>query len=131
MATTSNDNEDGTGDKIVTFENHVQNPAKRSSSFCGVLNITTRMDGGYSWIVCAVGFLIQCIVAAQGNISGIIFAALLDEYNSNRSQTGKPFCLIFVTACSTKTAEVHKNRLLIQPGAFCSLASVRNCKYSD
>ena len=48
-----------------------------------------RMDGGYSWIACAMGFLIQCIIAGQNNCSGIIFAALLDEYNTNRGQTGK------------------------------------------
>ena len=56
------------------------------------LNATekTRRDGGCSWLVCLAGFLIQSIVGAQGNISGIIFAGLLDKYNDNsRSQTGK------------------------------------------
>lgn len=72
-----NDDEDGKGEKIIRL-NHVQNTAQK-----------TLLDGGYSWIVCAAGFLIQCIVAAQGNISGIIFTALLDKYNANRSQTGK------------------------------------------
>ena len=72
-----NEDEDGKEAKIISL-NHVQNPTQK-----------TRVDGGYSWIVCGAGFLIQCIVAAQGNISGIIFVALLDEYNSNRSQTGK------------------------------------------
>jgi len=47
------------------------------------------MDGGYSWIACVVGFLIQCVIAGQNNCAGIIFAALLDEYNANRGQTGK------------------------------------------
>ena len=47
------------------------------------------MDGGYSWIACVVGFLIQCVIAGQNNCAGIIFAALLDEYNANRRQTGK------------------------------------------
>ena len=68
--TSRNDNEEG---KVPNL-----NPTEK-----------TRIDGGCSWIVCAAGFLIQCIVAAQGNLSGIIFTALLDEYNSNRSQTGK------------------------------------------
>ncbi len=72
-----NDLEDGKEAEISSL-NHVQYPKRK-----------TRLDGGYSWIVCSAGFLIQCIVAAQGNISGIIFAALLDEYNFNRSQTGK------------------------------------------
>lgn len=78
-------------DKIVTL-NPVQNPTQR-----------IRLDRGCSWIICGAGFLIQCIVAAQGNISGIIFTALLDKYGASRSQTGKkiflfPYnCIFLVT----------------------------------
>ena len=63
---------------MVAFKNWVQ-----------ILAAKTRMDGGYSWIACVVGFLIQCIIAGQNNCSGIIFAALLDEYSINRGETGK------------------------------------------
>ena len=48
-----------------------------------------QMDKGYSWIVCFMGFLIQCVVAGQFNSAGIIFAALLDEFKANRAQTGE------------------------------------------
>ena len=59
----------------------------------------TRMDGGYSWIACVMGFLIQCIIAGQNNCSGIIFSALLDEYNTNRGQTGKKSFHYFFFLC--------------------------------
>ena len=75
----------------LTSRNDDEEGKEHNTGTCPNLNPTekTRIDGGCSWIVCAAGFLIQCIVAAQGNLSGIIFTALLDEYNSNRSQTGK------------------------------------------
>lgn len=47
------------------------------------------LDGGYSWIACLVGFFVMFVIGGQLNIAGIIFAALLDEYNTNRGQTGK------------------------------------------
>ena len=49
----------------------------------------TRMDRGYSGVACIMGFLILCIIAGQNNCSEIVFAALLDEYNTNRGQTGE------------------------------------------
>ena len=49
----------------------------------------TRVDKGYSWVACIMGFVIQCLIAGQNNCSGIIFAALLDEYKTTRGQTGK------------------------------------------
>lgn len=52
------------------------------------------LDSGYSWIACVVGFLIMFIIGGQNNSTGIIFAALLDEYNSNRGQTGKVFLVL-------------------------------------
>ena len=54
-----------------------------------------RMDGGRSWIACVVGFCIMFIICGQNNCSGIIFAALLDEYNTNRGQTGNNLLLCF------------------------------------
>lgn len=62
----------------------------RSPNF--VLGATEKgsFDGGCSWVVCIAGFFIQFIVIAQWNISGLIFMALLDEYNNtSRGQTGK------------------------------------------
>lgn len=55
--------------------------------------VKSGLDSGYSWIACVVGFFIMFIIGGQNNSSGIIFAALLDEYNSNRGQTGKGFLL--------------------------------------
>lgn len=57
-----------------------------------------QMDKGYSWIVCFMGFLIQCVVAGQFNSAGIIFAALLDEFKANRAQTA------WVTSIASGTA---------------------------
>lgn len=58
-------------------------------------HVKCRLDGGYSWIACVVGFFIMFIIGGQNNCSGIIFTALLDEYNTNRGQTGKIFCFVF------------------------------------
>lgn len=63
----------------------------------------TRIDKGYSWVACIMGFVIQCLIAGQNNCSGIIFAALLDEYKTNRGQTGKAKfrvqCFFFFFSC--------------------------------
>ena len=62
----------------------------RSPNFPSGATEKDRFDGGRSWVVCIAGFLIQCIVCAQGNLSGLIFTAVLNEYNNtSRSQTGK------------------------------------------
>lgn len=52
-------------------------------------SLKARLDKGCSWTVCVVGFIVMFIIGAQNNSSGIIFAALLDEFNTNRGQTGK------------------------------------------
>lgn len=60
------------------------------------------LDGGYSWMACLMGFAVMLIVCGQNNTSGIIFAALLDEYNTSRGQTGKktlpysPYLVLFL-----------------------------------
>lgn len=53
------------------------------------------LDEGSSWIACVVGFIVMFVIGGQNNSSGIIFAALLDEFNTNRSQTGKSCLLCF------------------------------------
>ena len=65
------------------------------------------MDGGYSWIACVVGFLIQCVIAGQNNCSGIILAALQDEYNANRGQTGKKLAKLGVVLNVNGLASSH------------------------
>ena len=73
-----NDSDDGKDRDRMGTLTHVQSPTQR-----------IRLDRGCSWLICGTGFLIQCVVASQANISGIIFTALLDKYGANRSQTGK------------------------------------------
>ena len=51
--------------------------------------VKARLDEGCSWTACVVGFIVMFIIGGQNNNSGIIFAVLLDEFNTNRGQTGK------------------------------------------
>ena len=53
-------------------------------------SVKARLDEGCSsWTACVVGFIVMFIIGGQNNCSGIIFAVLLDEFNTNRGQTGK------------------------------------------
>jgi len=66
-----------------------------SSGLRKMYSAKARLDEGCSWTVCAVGFIVMFIIGGQNNSSGIIFTVLLDEFNTNRGQTGKKslFCL--------------------------------------
>ena len=57
-------------------------------------SVKARVDKGCSWTAGAVGFIVMFIIGGQNNSSGIVFAALLDKFNTNRGQTGKSslFC---------------------------------------
>ena len=52
-------------------------------------SVKVRLDEGCSWAACMVGFIVMFIIGGQNNSSGIIFAELLDEFNTSRGQTGK------------------------------------------
>lgn len=57
--------------------------------------VKARLDEGCSWTACVIGFIVMFIIGGQNNSSGIIFAVLLDEFNTNRGQTGKIALLFF------------------------------------
>jgi len=59
-----------------------------SSGLRKMYSAKARLDEGCSWTVCAVGFIVMFIIGGQNNSSGIIFTVLLDEFNTNRGQTG-------------------------------------------
>lgn len=69
-------------------------------------SVKAPLDEGCSWTACMVGFIVMLIIGGQNNSSGIIFAVLLDEFNTNRGQTGKIslffFCFVNIFLLSDK-----------------------------
>jgi len=72
--------------------------------------VKARLDEGCSWTACVVGFIVMFIIGGQNNCSGIIFAVLLDEFNTNRGQTGKNslFCFESKTFGLSSTQYIPK-----------------------
>ena len=51
--------------------------------------IRLTVDGGWAWLVCAACFSIQFVVFGVIQSYGTIFIALLKEFKSGESETGK------------------------------------------
>lgn len=48
-------------------------------------------DGGWGWVACAGAFFMQFLMLGVQNAAGIIYTALVDEFNSPRGITGLIF----------------------------------------
>ena len=46
------------------------------------------VDGGWSWVVCAAGFLVHFVVSGQISSGGVVYTALMDEFRRPRGETG-------------------------------------------
>ena len=46
-------------------------------------------DSGWGWVVCVAAFTIQFVIAGQITTGGIVYTALMDEYNTKRGETGE------------------------------------------
>lgn len=52
------------------------------------VDVSPVADGGWGWLVCVAGFVAQFIVLGIQNNSGILYTALLEEYQRSKGQTG-------------------------------------------
>lgn len=46
-------------------------------------------DGGWGWVVCLGAFVVNFLTVGQQNSAGVVHSILVDEYKSNRGDTGK------------------------------------------
>ena len=54
------------------------------------LDNEVHYDRGWAWVVLGTTFLMEFFVGGLITSSGVIYAALVDEFNKSRSETGKP-----------------------------------------
>ena len=52
------------------------------------LDSGNHYDGGWAWFVCGTTFLMDFLVGGMITSSGVIYAALLDEFKKSRAETG-------------------------------------------
>jgi len=52
------------------------------------LNTEAHYDRGWAWVVCGTTFLMEFFVGGLITSSGVIYAALVDEFNKSRAETG-------------------------------------------
>ena len=52
------------------------------------LNTRNHYDAGWAWFVCGTTFLMELFVGGMITSSGVIYAALLDEFKKSRAETG-------------------------------------------
>ena len=48
-----------------------------------------HFDRGWAWVVCATTFLMEFFVGGLITSSGVIYAALVDEFKKSRAETGE------------------------------------------
>ena len=48
-----------------------------------------HFDRGWAWVVCATTFVMEFFVGGLITSSGVIYAALVDEFNKSRAETGE------------------------------------------
>ena len=53
------------------------------------LDFKTHYDTGWAWVVCGTTFLMEFFVGGLITSSGVIYAALIDEFNKSRAETGE------------------------------------------
>lgn len=61
-------------------EDQEEEPNRRAAGF--------SVDGGWSWVVCAAGFLVHFVVSGQISSGGVVYTALMDEFRRPRGETG-------------------------------------------
>ena len=55
------------------------------------VEVKTHPDGGWGWVVCIAAFFIQFLVLGMQNCSGIVYTALVDDFQTDRGATGERF----------------------------------------
>ena len=55
------------------------------------LDSGNHYDGGWAWAVCGTTFLVDFLVGGMIASSGVIYAALLAEFNKSRAETGMTY----------------------------------------
>ena len=53
------------------------------------LDNDAHCDRGWAWVVCGTTFLMEFFVGGLITSSGVIYAALVDEFNKSRAETGE------------------------------------------
>ena len=46
-------------------------------------------DGGWGWMVCLGAWIVNFLTVGQQNSAGVVYSALLNEYSTQRGETGK------------------------------------------
>ena len=52
------------------------------------LSTWNHYDAGWAWLICGTTFLVEFFVGGMITSSGVIYAALLDEFKKSRAETG-------------------------------------------
>ena len=52
------------------------------------LDSRNHYDAGWAWVVCGTTFLMNFLIAGMVTSSGVIYAALVDEFKVSRAETG-------------------------------------------
>ena len=58
----------------------------------------TPPDGGWGWVVCLGALMVNFLTVGQQNSAGVVYSALLNEYSSQRGETGN---FVSLSACFT------------------------------
>lgn len=53
----------------------------------------TPPDGGWGWVVCLGALMVNFLTVGQQNSAGVVYSALLNEYSTQRGETGNFFFL--------------------------------------
>lgn len=61
------------------------------------LDNEVHYDRGWAWVVLGTTFLMEFFVGGLITSSGVIYAALVDEFNKSRAETGKPSFTFSIT----------------------------------
>ena len=49
----------------------------------------TPPDGGWGWVVCLGALMVNFLTVGQQNSSGVVYSALLNEFSTQRGETGE------------------------------------------
>ena len=71
----------------VSFENF--NTTSSTSIITTDRQATVMTASSRRWLVCASAFIIQFVVIGLMNCGGVMYAALVEEFNSSRGATGE------------------------------------------
>lgn len=48
-------------------------------------------EGGWGWVVCFGALMVNFLTVGQQNSAGVVYSALLNEYSTQRGETGEFF----------------------------------------